>query len=204
MLDDNEDLVLIDFGLSRKFSGDSRDIHPSCGTPGYIAHEISMGTGYTASPDIYSTGIILGQLLDPYITKKIPDTRLLGSKFCCVSTTNQIQNSCTDLLENFNYIDSTKQWSFAMKLPSTTDSLEKFPLILQHAVDLLRKMLESDQTARINAEECLAHPFICADDKLFDGTDWESFQVKRKNAKLEFWNRNLDKSWNCMVFERDR
>jgi len=50
-------LKISDFGLARFF--DSTLMKTSCGTPGYVAPEILIGTGYSSSVDCWSLGIII-------------------------------------------------------------------------------------------------------------------------------------------------
>ncbi|KAI9229165.1 MAG: hypothetical protein DHS80DRAFT_22646 [Piptocephalis tieghemiana] len=61
--------VLIDFGLAKPLTGPI----PRCGTPGYVAPEIYTGSADPAHPerltqvDVYGLGILLGQILAPYL-----------------------------------------------------------------------------------------------------------------------------------------
>lgn len=85
-LDKNNNIRIIDFGLSKTLSEDSPKLFAACGSPAYVAPEIILGSGYTVSADIWSLGVILynmvtGELpfngdqaqLFEAITKKEPD-----------------------------------------------------------------------------------------------------------------------------------
>ncbi|CCU77318.1 calcium/calmodulin dependent protein kinase [Blumeria hordei DH14] len=65
--EDNADLLIADFGLSRVI--DEEQFHiltTTCGTPGYMAPEIFKKTGYGKSVDIWSIGVITYFLLCGY------------------------------------------------------------------------------------------------------------------------------------------
>ncbi|KAK9763542.1 hypothetical protein K7432_009687 [Basidiobolus ranarum] len=151
MCDNNDHLVLIDFGLSRKCCDEP--IAP-CGTPGYIAPEMYTGNAHGTYVDIYSAGIILGSLLEPYV----PDCYLnyLGCR-CEMGT----QSLCTliDALDSFS-----QERCYNIR-----------PSIVYDAVNLLQNMLNPNPNQRITAAEALNHPFLTASHTEFDGTDINSY-----------------------------
>ena len=59
--DNDYDIKLTDFGLCGK--KDSDDMQVFCGTPGFLAPEITQLTRYNELVDLYSTGILLYMLL---------------------------------------------------------------------------------------------------------------------------------------------
>ncbi|KAF9111216.1 Calcium-dependent protein kinase 4 [Mortierella sp. AM989] len=139
-----KDVVIIDFGLSakvdRKCKGANAKV-PACGTIGYIAPEVLRPHFYEeydpTLADLYSLGIVLGQMLAPYI----PDCDLhyFGSKYLSVENTNQ---SLAYLKE---FIAQGAQ----------------YPRVLIQAADLLRCMLEENPNDRKSAQELLdTHPFL--------------------------------------------
>ncbi|KNE72478.1 serine/threonine protein kinase [Allomyces macrogynus ATCC 38327] len=68
-------LVLIDFGLARVCDGTPHP--PGRGTRGYIAPELFPPKMCTSTyPDLYSAGIVFGQLLEPYLAHC--NLRILG------------------------------------------------------------------------------------------------------------------------------
>ncbi|KAF9189444.1 hypothetical protein BGZ51_009555 [Haplosporangium sp. Z 767] len=144
---DKKNVVIIDFGLSMTVDRcvANKDAAPTpipvCGTSGYIAPEILNPTAYkTHDPtvaDIYSLGVVLGEILEPYI----PDCDLhyFGSKYLCVQNTNQTVAYLKDFIA---------QGSF-------------YPKVLVQVADLLRIMLEEDPKERKSAQELLnSHPFL--------------------------------------------
>jgi serine/threonine protein kinase len=151
MKDDSKHLVLIDFAFARH----SSEQKEGGGTPGYIAPEIYLGQIPTFSSDIYSTGVILGQLLELYI----PGLSLhyLGSKLVRSATTTYICRKIEQLKE---------------------DSID-LDLVLVYAADLLYLMLQEDPEKRISAKEMLKHPFITSDSQMF-----EKFKYKDQTRKL--------------------
>lgn len=56
------ELSLVDFGLAKKFSGNP-EMMSKCGTPGYVAPEILKDEAYNHQADIFSSGVILYNLL---------------------------------------------------------------------------------------------------------------------------------------------
>ncbi|KAG0337867.1 hypothetical protein BG004_007460 [Podila humilis] len=139
---DKKDLVIIDFGLSMTIdrSGEDVDI-PVCGTTGYIAPEVMRRDHYRRHDptlaDIYSVGIVLGQMLEPYV----PDCDLhyFGSKYLSTENTNQTVVHLKEFIAQGTC----------------------YPRVLIQAVDLLCIMLEEDPINRKSAKELLAtHQFL--------------------------------------------
>ncbi|KAG0025418.1 hypothetical protein BGZ81_007182 [Podila clonocystis] len=139
---DKKDIVIIDFGLSMTVdrSGQTTKV-PVCGTPGYIAPEVLHPSYYERHDptlaDLYSFGIVLGQMLEPYI----PDCDLhyFGSKHLSTENTNQT----------------------VMYLKDFITQTTCYPRVLIQAADLLRIMLEEDPNDRKSAKDLLkSHPFL--------------------------------------------
>jgi serine/threonine protein kinase len=63
MLDRNDHISLIDFGLSNHFDLENETLRTKCGTRLYCAPEILLGKAYTKSVDFWSLGVILYQML---------------------------------------------------------------------------------------------------------------------------------------------
>ncbi|KAF8953834.1 Calcium-dependent protein kinase 4 [Haplosporangium bisporale] len=139
---DKKDIVVIDFGLSMTVdrSGQATKV-PVCGTHGYIAPEVMHSSYYERHDptlaDLYSLGIVLGEMLEPYI----PDCDLhyFGSKHLTVENTNQT----VELLKEFIAQGAS------------------YPRVLIQAADLLRIMLQEDPNDRKSAKDLLkSHPFL--------------------------------------------
>ncbi|KAF9207064.1 Calcium/calmodulin-dependent protein kinase type IV [Haplosporangium sp. Z 27] len=136
-----KDVVIIDFGLSSKV--DRKNLKPqvpACGTIGYIAPEVLRPQNYgeydPTLADLYSLGIVLGQMLAPYI----PDCDLhyFGSKYLSVENTNQTVAYLKEFIQETHY-----------------------PSVLTQAADLLRCMLEENPNNRRSAQDLLdTHPFL--------------------------------------------
>ena len=153
MLDGSNCLVLIDFQLARRHN---EEIPLGCGTPGYIPPEVYHGTKTGFAADIYSAGIILGSLLEPYIPE-IP-LHNLGSQFL-----NQfaVDSICC----------GAKEYAYSNAPVSVT----------RMAADLISKMLKTDPRERISAKEILSHPFALARASEFFGL---TFDVVSKNPLI--------------------
>ncbi|KAF9580456.1 Serine/threonine-protein kinase 17A [Lunasporangiospora selenospora] len=138
------DVVIIDFGLSMQIdrTPGAQGQLPVCGTTGYIAPEILKAGGtYGAydptSADLYSFGVVLGEMLEPYI----PDCDLhyFGSKYLSVENTNQTIVLLKEFIAQGAY----------------------YPRVLLQAADLLRILLEEHPKDRKSAPELLeSHPFL--------------------------------------------
>ncbi|TPX67363.1 hypothetical protein SpCBS45565_g03788 [Spizellomyces sp. 'palustris'] len=154
MLDENDDLVIIDWGLARFC--DPAHVHPiGRGTPGYIAPEMYAGTATCTAPDIYSAGVIMGQWLEPYLI----DCSLsyLGSKLVRSSTTSFITRKIQDHLDT-QRIGYEDPWC----------------PVVTYAAELLIKMFVVEPSRRITAAEIVQDPFVLAEDSEFEGTDFQS------------------------------
>jgi serine/threonine protein kinase len=149
---DRDQIVLIDFALSKKVV----EKHPyGCGTPGYIAPEVYTDERtYTAS-DMYSLGVIVGQMLEVFL----PGVSLhyLGSKLVRHPTTTFICKKLEQIL-----LERDLDWK----------------PILYHAADLVMKLLQCDHESRITAQEVLDHPFLLSNDADFSKYTKDSVSKK--------------------------
>ena len=59
LLDRNNNVKLIDFGFSKKMSGQNELLQTRCGSPCYASPEIILASGYNEKTDIWSIGVIL-------------------------------------------------------------------------------------------------------------------------------------------------
>lgn len=59
MIDRNDNVRLIDFGLGNMFRGENAVLQTACGSPAYAPPEMYHGKPYTTSADIWSLGIVL-------------------------------------------------------------------------------------------------------------------------------------------------
>lgn len=58
-----QDVLLVDFGLAKKFSSQADRTRTRCGSSYYVAPEIWLGRAYNYSVDIWSTGVIMYMVL---------------------------------------------------------------------------------------------------------------------------------------------
>lgn len=171
MLDDNNDLVIIDFGLARICD---RKSHPiGCGTPGFIAPEVYFGESVDTKPDIYSAGVVFGMLLEPFIHNcSLED---LGCRLARHSTTSLVQDKIREnyLFERYHY--------------------SSIPEIIFDAADLLVMCIEYDSCSRISSMQAIRHPFLTKDASHFKNTeylDYATHPLKKIPSKTVIFYRS--------------
>jgi len=168
MCDENDNLVLIDFGLSLDCGLKPHPI--GCGTPGYVAPELYDGTCNSCTPDVYSAGIVFGILLQPYIPKCGLEN--LGGRYIRSDTITTIHDN---LLENYIYQSNNYRKSVI--------NITGVPVIIYKAADLLYKMTQVDPHDRIKPSEILKHSFMTACEAEFDLCTYKKF-TERLNSNL--------------------
>ncbi|OZJ04015.1 hypothetical protein BZG36_03766 [Bifiguratus adelaidae] len=190
MQDDEGHLVLIDFGLSHRLNSPSHT-SPCCsrGTQGYIAPEfLQDAANVSTKADMYSVGIVLGQMLDGYLPHDL-ELQYLGGMCVRRDTTDKIVDGLEEFLaaENFGYHAQSRSLSYpgATTVPRAASSSYRsresaYPTPLLYAVDLLAKLLKSDATHRPTARECLRHPFLSDELKAEDLVGTERSIVQEK------------------------
>lgn len=146
------DIVLIDFGLARQCDGST---HPIAGTEGYIAPEVFSQNSSSTTPDIYSSGIVFGEWLVPFLKEyglsHILGIDVFGSKLLRPSWTVKVVERLKDFLNNNSETSASRE--------------NDIPLAILLACDLLSKMLTDDPDERITAEMALQHPFAQLSEK---------------------------------------
>jgi len=160
MSDENDNLVLIDFGLSLDCGLKPHPI--GCGTPGFVAPELYDGTCNTNTPDVYSSGIVFGILLQPYIPKCGLEN--LGGRYIRSDTLSNIHDN---ILEKYIYQCNDYRKSVI--------NITGIPAIVYKAADLFYKMTQPDPIDRIKPSEILKHPFMVATDSEFELTKYDTY-----------------------------
>jgi len=153
MFDNNDDLVIIDFGLARFCDNNSHPI--GCGTSGFVAPEVYFGDCKDTKPDIYSAGVVLGMLLEPYVHNcSLED---LGCRLARHSTTSLVQDKVREnyLFERYHYT--------------------QVPEVIFDACDLLVQCIEYDHDSRISSFQAIRHPFLLKPASAFRNTEYSEF-----------------------------
>ena len=160
MCDEQDNLVLIDFGLSLDCGLKPHPI--GCGTPGFVAPELFEGTCNSCTPDVYSAGVVFGILLQPYLPKCGLEN--LGGRY---TRSDTITNIHDNLLENYIYQSNNYRKSVI--------NITGVPAVVYKATDLLYKMTQPDPMDRIKPSEILKHPFMTATEPEFDLCTYEKY-----------------------------
>ncbi|KAI7894877.1 kinase-like domain-containing protein [Mucor mucedo] len=64
--EEDAELLITDFGLSKLLKNNNEVLTTACGTPGYVAPEVLLGSGHGKPVDIWSVGVIMYTLLSGY------------------------------------------------------------------------------------------------------------------------------------------
>jgi len=132
LLDKNENLIITDFGFVNEFFSSNELMNTSCGSPCYAAPELVISTRpYEArKADIWSCGVILFAMLAGYLPWD-----------------DDIENADgNDIARLYRYITQT-----ALKFPEYINPLPR---------DLLRHILISDPTKRVNSHFIKEHKWL--------------------------------------------
>jgi len=129
--DDNNSVVLIDFGFAKHIDG---KLHTFYGTKGYIAPELYIKTGSTTACDIFSVGAIFGNLLIPHCNSNTYQQLFKRTEITCstdkaITEIGKLKDSCCNSA-------------------------------LYDAYDLLIQMLNPNEFKRITAITALEAPFL--------------------------------------------
>jgi len=114
--DPKASVKLADFGLSKIMEA-SAVMKTACGTPGYVAPEVLMGSGYDNAVDVWSLGVIMYILLvgfPPFYAEnnaKLFD-KIMAGKFSFPSPYwDSISTEAKDLIKKMLVVDPTKRIS---------------------------------------------------------------------------------------------
>jgi len=161
LLNENCDLKICDFGLSRDMGSEAGNEQPGnlteyVVTRWYRAPEIMLSSQeYSKAIDMWAIGCIFGEMLgrkpmfagNDYIHQLKLITKLIGTP------TSE---------EELWFVKNPKAKLFMLQLPPCPpqDLRLKFPDSNPQAIDLLGKLLQLDSMKRIKVEEALEHPYF--------------------------------------------
>ncbi|ETO61289.1 CAMK/CAMK2 protein kinase [Phytophthora nicotianae P1976] len=127
---------IADFGLAKQLEHSTSMLRHSCGTLEYAAPELLCGRPYGLKSDVFSLGIVLYVLLFGAFPFSVESAAALQCMDHFPTGVDVRDMSCLSL--------SNAQWRTVSPL----------------AQDALLKMLKTNDTERISAEDLLSHPWI--------------------------------------------
>lgn len=145
-------IKIIDYGMAKPVP--PHEYHRSfCGTPYYVAPEVILRHGYTASADLWSMGVIMFLMLYGY--PPFHSRSRGGGK------AESHREIFKKIAAGFNPVTKS---GYGPWFPSHVTLSAK-------AKDLIASLLEMDPSKRITAEETLAHPWFSAAESSQDSLD---------------------------------
>jgi serine/threonine protein kinase len=82
LIDKEGHIKLIDFGFAKKLHSIHKDrTYTNCGTPGYAAPEVMLGSGYSYKADIWSFGILICEMMGGFTPFKEKEEDIDGPSF---------------------------------------------------------------------------------------------------------------------------
>ncbi|RVW52605.1 Cyclin-dependent kinase G-2 [Vitis vinifera] len=161
LLNDNGELKICDFGLSRQYASPSKPYTQLVVTLWYRAPELLLGTKqYSTAIDMWSVGCIMAELLakEPLFQGKT-ELDQLDKIFKILGTPNKTIWPGVSNLPGFkaNFVKQPYNL-LRKKFPAT--SFTGFPVLSDSGFDLLSKLLTYDPEKRITAEAALDHDWF--------------------------------------------
>ena len=101
LLDANDNIRLIDFGLSNVFTRETPEFKTVCGSPAYASPEMIQGLPYTKAADMWSAGILLYAMVVGRLPYDDPNISVILQKIVSeeVKYPSFLSHSLTDLLK---------------------------------------------------------------------------------------------------------
>ena len=113
LLDAQNNIKIVDFGLSNQYSSKEPLLKTACGSPCYAAPEMIAGKKYQGlGCDIWSMGIILYAMACGYLPFEDPNTNKLYKKIlaCDYLIPGFISAGCKDLIRKILNTDPEKRF----------------------------------------------------------------------------------------------
>jgi serine/threonine protein kinase len=156
MLDKNNNIRLIDFGLCKKCESNKSFLHTYCGTAYYMAPEIFQGKPYNTKADIWSLGIILYEMIFGYFPF---DSHNRVGLIQEITFEEPIYNGSSDLITNLmiNLLQKNPDKRFSLQQILNHEIIQNFPY-QQFLTNTLTKVLAhtvEDSNENHNNEDIL-------------------------------------------------
>ncbi|KAJ5071608.1 cyclin-dependent kinase 10 [Anaeramoeba ignava] len=153
LFNDQGELKLCDFGLSREIDNSTEAMTPIVQSLWYRAPEVLLGeTHYTEKIDMWSVGCIMGELIQNQpLFQGLSELDQLSKIFKVLGTPS------VKLWPKYPDLPGVKMF----QLPQYEyNELQKlFPFLSSDGLDILNRMLTYDFEKRISAKDALLHPY---------------------------------------------
>ena len=160
LIDDNNDLVIADFGLSKQKIFGSRKNSNSITSLWYRAPEVVLGAeDYLLGVDMWSIGCIFTQMitLEPVFDVSSNEQVLKRAIMIC----GQPDYHCYQKMKKYRNFNTFKHLLQPQaKLDTSTNVRACFSSIHPIAQDLIEQFLQMNPENRINCKEALEHEFF--------------------------------------------
>jgi cell division cycle 2-like protein len=162
LYNNNGEIKLCDFGISRHFCKSNRCYTPIVVTPYYRSPELFLGEDkYSTEVDLWSIGCIMGELF----TKK-PMFTGDGKSEILYQIFSTIGNPTEDKWPGWTELQNFKTFKFSSDTKCKLRSIypkhhfDSRPAVSNCGIDLFERLLCLSPKNRINAPEALQHPYF--------------------------------------------
>ena len=195
MIDSNDNIRLIDFGLSNLFRGEHQLLQTACGSPAYAPPEMLQGKFYTKSADVWSAGIVLYAMAAGKLPFEDPNVQYLVKKI--VLEEPEYPKTFSPLLTDLISKMLVKDPNMRITIPKIMEHpwFTQYPLAnkmnagfgIQERLRLLPNTFHADQETMACLRNCLIDAETAADHvrrNLFDD-EAASYRIIYRNVIVE-------------------
>jgi len=195
LYNNNGEIKLCDFGISRCFIKTDEHYTPTVVTPYYRSPELFLGEDkYSAEIDLWSCGCIMGELL----TKKpmfIGDgeVEILNEIFYVMGTPTEVKWPGWTKLKNYKTYKFSSDAKCKLRSIFPAHYFDSRPVLSHNGIDLFERLLCLNPKNRISASEALQHPWFQENPHPKSNSDMPNYpSTAALDYKLRHWVRQAD------------